>query len=127
MLHEPEPRLPVAIAGQTVRSHVAVDARPRDTGGKVPAHRVLPAATAAHQQPSLRTVDGLRGQPRGAALRLRVDEGVAGSAGRAARSPPVARAGCLDRLLKSGVRGATRLCRGRSERWVWGVISGRPI
>src|SRR5205807_2492647 len=40
-----------------------------------------------------RTVDGLRGQPRGAAVRLRIDQGLAGRAGRAARPQPRAGGG----------------------------------
>ena len=55
---------------------------------KYPRTSFFPAPAAAHLEPPLRPLDGVRGEPQGAPLRLRVHDGVARRAGRAARPPP---------------------------------------
>src|SRR5205814_1811054 len=73
--------------------------RPERAVREVPAHGVFPAAAAAQERAALRPVDGVRGQPRGAPLRLRVDEGLARGRRRLARPSPADLAARRRRLV----------------------------
>src|SRR2546427_5536460 len=63
---------------------------PLDAAREVPADRVLPDPALAGGGAALRALDGLRGQSRGASVRLRLHAGVARRARRTAAPAPTA-------------------------------------
>src|SRR5207244_10248269 len=73
---------------------------PLDAASEVPADRVLPDPALAGGGAALRALDGLRGQSRGASVRLRFHAGVARRARRTAAQAPAAPA--VRRLRKWG-------------------------
>src|SRR5207249_11889502 len=83
----PSPRAGSSPAGSTARPS---SSWAHDASDEIPADRVLPHPAFAGQGAALRAVDGLRGEPRGPPVRLRVHAGVARRARRAAAQAPAA-------------------------------------